>query len=83
MASRKMTFSLPDRLASEFVKRVPVRNRSRYVADALAEKLRARDRLLRRAADIANRSGAVRRVEREMDALSDDLMEPWNDAPSR
>ena len=36
MATRKMTFSLPSGLAVQFLKRVPARERSRYVADALA-----------------------------------------------
>jgi metal-responsive CopG/Arc/MetJ family transcriptional regulator len=77
MAVRKMTFSLPERLASEFVKRVPARNRSRYVAEAVAQKLRERERLLARAADIANRSRAVRSLEQEMNTLSDEPTEPW------
>ncbi len=83
MPSRKMTFSLPENLAAEFAKRVPARNRSRYVADALAQKLRERDKVLARAAEIANRSRAVRKLEREMDSLSDTITEPWDDALAR
>lgn len=78
-----MTFSLPEELAAEFAKRVPARNRSRYVAEALAQKLRERDRLLACAAEVANRSRAVRTLEREMDALGDELTEPWDDAAPR
>jgi len=47
------------------------------VKDAVAQKSRERERLLARAAVIANRSRAVRRLEREMDALSDEPTEPW------
>lgn len=83
MATRKMTFSLPEKLAAELVKRVPARGRSRYVADALAGKLKERDRVLARAAEVANRSRSVRRIEREFDALRDELAEPWDDTPSR
>ena len=83
MANHKMTFSLPEKLAAEFTKRVPARSRSRYVADALAQKLRERDQRLARAAEIANRSRAVRKLEREMDVLQDAITEPWDDAPAR
>jgi metal-responsive CopG/Arc/MetJ family transcriptional regulator len=83
MASRKMTFSIPEKLAVELTKRVPARGRSSYVAKALVEKLRERDRLLVRAAAIANRSRAARQVEKEMDAITDELMEPWDDAKAR
>jgi hypothetical protein len=36
IATRKMTFTLPDDLADQFVKRVAARNRSRDLAQALA-----------------------------------------------
>ena len=48
------------------------------VNDAMAQKLRERERLLARAADIANRSRAVRSLEREMDGLTDEPTEPWS-----
>ena len=83
MATRKMTFSLPTALAAKFVRRVSARDRSRYVADALAAKLRERDRLLARAADVANRSRHVRAIERDFDALNDQIAEPWDDTPPR
>jgi len=83
MASPKMTFSLPQSLASQFLRRVSARQRSRYMAEALAWKLKVRDKMLNRACDIANGSRQVRALEREFDALPDDLMEPWNEAPSR
>jgi len=83
MATRKMTFSLPAGLATQLVKRVAARERSRYVADALAAKLRERDRMLARAADAANRSAQVRAIERDFDKLADEMAEPWDDAPAR
>lgn len=78
-----MTFSLPTNLAAPFVKRVSARDRSRYVAEALAAKLRERDRMLARAAEVANRSRRVRAIEQEFDRLGSEPEEPWDDAPPR
>jgi len=83
MASHKMTFRLPEDLAGKFVRRVPARERSRYVAAALAAKLSERDQQLARACRIANRDRKVRGIEREFDALSDEIQEPWDGAPPR
>jgi hypothetical protein len=80
MASRKMTFSLPEDLASSFTRRVPARDRSRYVADALAEKLAEREKRLIQACEIANHDSQVREIELDFDALSDAMPEPWEDA---
>jgi hypothetical protein len=80
MASRKMTFSLPEDLASSFTRRVPARDRSRYVADALADKLSEREKRLIQACEIANRDSQVREIELEIDALTDAMSEPWEDA---
>ncbi len=88
MASRKMTFTLPDALASSFTRRVPARDRSRYVAEAIAEKLAEREKRLIRACEIANQDPEVREIERDFDALTDAMPEPWEragaeDAPAR
>ena len=83
MASRKMTFTLPEDLAAQFIRRVPARDRSRYLAAALAEKLALRERQLIRACELANQDADVTRVEQEFDALPDDIAEKWTDAPSR
>jgi hypothetical protein len=72
MASRKMTFTLPEELARRFVRRVPARERSRYLADALNEKLSASDRLLVKACRVANRDPEVRAIEKEFDAITDE-----------
>lgn len=78
-----MTFSLPTALAAQFIKRVSARERSRYVAEALAARLRERDKMLARAADVANRSRQVRAIEQEFERLENEPAEPWDDPPSR
>jgi hypothetical protein len=83
MASQKMTFTLPEDLAMRFVKRVPARDRSRYVADAIADKLAEREKRLIRACEIANQDPEIREIEKELDALTDEIVEPWDDAPAR
>jgi hypothetical protein len=83
MASRKLTFTLPEDLASSFTRRVPARDRSRYVAEAIADKLAAREKLLILACEVANQDSEVREIEREFDALTDAMPEPWENAPAR
>ena len=83
MATRKMTFSLPTALAAQFIKRVSARERSRYIAEALAARLRERDQMLARAAEVANRSRQVLAIERDFDKLEAEILEPWDEAPSR
>jgi hypothetical protein len=83
-----MTFSVPDDVASTFTRRVPARDRSRYVADAIAEKLAQREKRLIQACEIANQDPDLREIERDFDALSDAMPEPWErasgeDAPAR
>ncbi len=83
MASRKMTFMIPEPLAAQLLKRVPARERSRYVADALAGKLASREKELMRACEIANGDSEVLAIERELDDLRDDISEPWDHAAAR
>lgn len=83
MAMRKMTFTLPEELVVRFAGRVPARKRSRYVAEALAEKLAARDRQLIRACEIANHDPEVRAIENEFDSLPGEIAEPWTGAAAR
>ena len=83
MASRKLTFTLPDKLASKFLRTVPSRDRSRYVSEAIASKLREREERLIRACDAANADPDVRAIEGEWDALTEEIAEPWSDAPPR
>ena len=72
-----MTFTLPDTVATSFTRRVPARERSRYVAEAIAEKLAEREKRLIQACEIANHDSDVREIEREFDGLSDAMPEPW------
>jgi hypothetical protein len=80
MATQKVTYSLPETLVRQFARQVPARLRSRYVAEALAWKLKERDRMVARACEIANRSRQARTIEQELDALADPVMEPWDES---
>jgi hypothetical protein len=77
MAARKMTFSLPAGLADQFTKRVPSRDRSRFLAQALAEKLAKREGRLARACQIANRDSEVQEIEKEFDSIPGEIPESW------
>ena len=75
-----MTFTLPEELARQLLRRVRARDRSSYVAEAIAAKLREREEWLIRACDIANAEPGVQAIEREWDALADpvdQMVEPW------
>lgn len=78
MAMRKMTFTLPESLAARLTKQVAARDRSRYVAEAVAERLAARERRMIRSCEIANDSADVLEIEREFDALPDVTSESWH-----
>ncbi len=80
MATRKMTFTLPEPLAVRFKKRVAARDRSKYVSEALAERLAERERQLIRSCEVANEDSQVLEIEREFDALPDIVTEPWTRA---
>ena len=83
MAKQEVTFSLPKALVAQFARQVPARQRSRYVAEALAWKLKERDRLLARACEVANRSRQVQNLEQDLDGLGDEILEPWDEPSSR
>ena len=78
MASRKLTFSLPEDLASQFVRTVPSAKRSQYVADAIMRGLREREEMLIEACEAANNDPETQEIEREMNALPDTMTEAWN-----
>ena len=78
-----MTFTLPEELVARFTRRVPARERSRYLAEALAEKLSERERQLVRACEIANRDPDVRAIENEFDSLPGEIAEPWSGTARR
>jgi stage V sporulation protein SpoVS len=80
MPSRKLTFTLPQDLAAEFLRRIPASLRSQYVAGAIADKLREREDQLVRACEAANHSADVREIESSFDALTDEadrVQERW------
>jgi len=75
---KKMTFSVPEPLALEFLHRVASRDRSRFVSEALAARLEERDAALIRACEIANQDMDVAEIEKEFDGVGDGMAEPWN-----
>ena len=76
MATRKMTFSVPSDLARKLVKRVPARERSRFLARAIEKSLLDEEKALVRACIAANRDPDSRAIEKEWDALRDPIEEP-------
>ena len=80
---RKMTFTLPEEPAVRFARKAPARQRSRYLAEALAQRLAERERQLVRACEIANRDPEVRAIEIEFDSLPGEIAEPWTRAAPR
>jgi len=78
MANTKMTFSLPEPLAATFVRRIRSADRSRYVAEAIAERLEAREREIIAACEAANAEPDVLAATLEFDALPDTMADdPW------
>jgi metal-responsive CopG/Arc/MetJ family transcriptional regulator len=75
-----MTFTLPEHLVTEFLRRVPPSSRSQYVATAIAAKLREREQQLARACELANNSADVSDIETSLESLADEsdrVQEPW------
>src|SRR5271168_4010817 len=83
MATRKMTFTFPEDLALQFVRRVPARERSKYLASALSEKLSERDKILVESCRAANDDPEVLEIEKEFDAIADEAAESWSHSPPR
>jgi len=77
MATRKMTFSVPEPLAAEFLRRIALRERSRFVSEALAARLAEREIALIRSCEVANRDLDVAEIERDFDGIGDEMTEPW------
>ena len=77
MATKKMTFSVPEPLAVQFLRRVASRDRSRFVSEALAARLEERDKDLIHACEIANQDPDVAAIERGSDGIGDEMAEPW------
>jgi hypothetical protein len=77
MATRKMTFSVPEPLAGQFLRRVASRDRSRFVSEALAARLAERDLQLIRACEAANQDPDVDAIQKEFEGIQDEMAEPW------
>lgn len=75
MAMRKMTFSVPEPLAVELLRRVASRDRSRFVSEALAARLHEQEFALIRACEIANQDLDVAEIEREFNGIGDQIAE--------
>ena len=74
---RKMTFSVPEPLADQLLRRVASRDRSRFVSEALTARLEAIDAALIRACKVANQDLDVAEIEKEFDRIGDEMAEPW------
>jgi hypothetical protein len=72
-----MTFSVPEPLAVQFLSRVASRDRSRFVSEALAARLKERDLELVRACETANQDLDAAEIEKDLDAIRDAMAEPW------
>ena len=83
MAMRKMTFSVPEPLAAQLIRRVASRDRSRFVSEALAARLEERDVALIRACEMANQDLDLAEIERDFDGIRDEMAEPWAVIPER
>jgi len=80
MATRKLTFTLPQELATRFLRRVPPSRRSQYVASAIATQLREREEELIRICEAANNSADILDIEKSFNDLKeepDGVQEPW------
>jgi len=78
-----MTFSVPVDLASQLLRRVPARDRSRFLAKALEKSLREEDQALVRSCRLANQDPEVAAIEKEWDQIGDQIEEPWSESPQR
>ena len=72
-----MTFSVPEPLAVQFLRRVASRDRSRFLSEALAARLEERDIALMRACEMANQEVDVAEIEKEFDSIGDEMAEAW------
>jgi len=79
MPSRKMTFTLPEEVAIPFLRRVGPSLRSRYVAEAIAARMRERSEMIKEACLAANNDPETQQMQAEFDALPDTMTEEWDD----
>ena len=77
-----MTFSVPVPLASRFLRQVRPRDRSKFLAEALGQRLDEDEKRIIEACLNANDDLHIKEVESEFDAMRDPVEEPW-DAPEK
>jgi Arc/MetJ family transcription regulator len=82
MAMRKMTFTIPDEVATPFLRAVPSTRRSKFVTDALRKTLREREAVLIAACDAVNADSDLNKLVDEWQAANDPIAEPWDDGTS-
>jgi hypothetical protein len=75
MASRKMTFTFPEEIATSFTRRVGPSGRSKFVVEAVAAKMREREAAFEAACDALEGNEALVSLALDMDSLNDDPME--------
>ncbi|MCP5118589.1 MAG: hypothetical protein GY953_47860 [bacterium] len=69
MAVRKMTFSLPEDVAAQFVERVPARRRSSYLAQLIRNSFQQQEQEIARACWLTNEDADGRALETELDQM--------------
>lgn len=74
-----MTFTLPEEIAVPFLRRVGPSRRSKYVAEAIAARMRERAELIKKACLAANQDPDTQQLQAEFDALPDTMTEAWDD----
>jgi hypothetical protein len=79
MPSRKMTFTLPEEIAIPFLRRVGPSRRSKYVAEAIAARMREREEMIKEACLAANNDPETQEIQAEFDALPDTMTEVWDE----
>ena len=86
MASRQMTFSIPDEVAEQFTREIAEPEQSRFVADLLKRKLRERgwtEAELIAACQAVNADEELNQLVDDWQAVNDPIEEPWDDAAPR
>jgi hypothetical protein len=66
-----MTFNVPEPLAVQFLCTVASRDRSRFVSEVLAARLKEHDAALIRSCEVANQDLDVAGIEKEFDGIGD------------
>jgi hypothetical protein len=78
-----MTFTIPEDVASPFLRIVPSARRSKFVADALRRSLREREEALIAACDAVNADAELNTLVDEWQAVNDPIEEPWDESAAR